>query len=83
MKAFLNRLYRHRHMDKGGFRKNVLTGPPVQTKGLVNLPDFLPNLADFSDIRVLNFSCKDPLRDTSCINILTQLELILGRDTIE
>jgi hypothetical protein len=27
-------------------------------------------LADFSDIRVLNFSCKDPLRDTSCINII-------------
>ena len=40
-------------------------------------------LADVGDIQVLNFSCKDPLRDTSCMNIPTQLELIFGRDTIE
>ena len=40
-------------------------------------------LADVGDIRVLNFSCKDPLRDTSCMNIPTSLELIFGRDTIE
>jgi hypothetical protein len=40
-------------------------------------------LADVGDIRVLNFSCKDPLRDTSCMNNLASLELIFGRDTTE
>jgi hypothetical protein len=40
-------------------------------------------LADVGDIRVLNFSCKDPLRDTICMNIPTQLELIFWRDTTE